>query len=414
MKIYKLEDVFVPAGFPDVTYIQRNELKKKIISAKMNVNKHICIFGSSKCGKSNLWRKNFKENEYIKIGLNSKHSIDDVYSEILNQLNAYYISEKSNNEEIKGSIVAELQLQIKMLFSSKIKSSVEGSTSSGDKKVLAGNPIISANMLIRYLKPSNKRIILEDFHYANEELIKTLAQDLKAFSDEKCQFILISVPSKTQYLLKENVELQGRLTDLPVGMFSDTELLSLINEGLNALNIEFSDQLKNKIVREADKSAAITQDICQKVCIENDIYETKNKRIIISDLNVFEKACITVAEEQKVTYEQIANTVGKHEHGNNTTGIYRWILRVIQKVPITDDGISNTEVFRKIVDLGHHSIKQGSVTSGLGLLPKLLEKKGLPQMFEYNEYKIFFVKDKYMSFVFKWLPDIVDSLFDRE
>lgn len=409
---YKLEEVFVPAGFPEITYIERNELKKKIMSAKMNINKHICIYGSSKCGKSNLWRKHFKENEYIKVGLNSKHSIDDVYSEILNQLNAYYISEKCSNESLKGSLSAELQLQIKMLFSSKIKSSVEGVTTSGDKKVLAGKPIISANMLIRYLKPASKRIILEDFHYANEDLIKTLAQDLKAFSDEGCQFLLISVPSRTQYLLKENVELQGRLTDLPVGMFSDNELISIINDGLKALNIEFSDEIKNVIVKEANKSAAITQDICQKVCIEKDIYETQKHKILINDLELFEKACISVAEEQKVTYEQIANTVGKHEHGNNTTKIYRWILKVIQQVPITDAGISNTEVYRKIIELGHESILQGSVTSGLGLLPKLLEKKGLPQVFEYNEYRIFFVKDKYMSFVFKWLPDIVNSLFE--
>lgn len=411
MKIYKLSEVFVPAGFPEVTYIERNELKKKMISAKMNINKHICIYGSSKCGKSNLWRKNFEENEYIKIGMNLKHSIDDIYSEILNQLNAYYISEKCDNETLKGSIGAELQFQIKMLFSSKLKSSVEGSTSSGDKRVLAGKQIISANMLIRYLKPSAKRIILEDFHYANEELIKTLAQDLKAFSDEGCQFILISVPSRTQYLLKENEELQGRLTDLPVGMFSDNELISIIDEGIKALHIEFSDELKNLIVKEANKSAAITQDICQKICIETDIYETQKEKSAIRDLQVFEKACVSVAEEQKVTYEQIANTI-KHEHGNNTTGIYRWILKMIQKVPINDSGISNTEAYRKIIELGHNSILQGSVTSGLGQLPKLLDKKGLPQVFEYNEYKIFFVKDKYMSFVFKWLPNIVDSLFE--
>ena len=411
MKIYKLSEVFVPAGFPEVTYIERNELKKKMISAKMNISKHICIYGSSKCGKSNLWRKNFEENEYIKIGMNLKHSIDDIYSEILNQLNAYYISEKCDNETLKGSIGAELQFQIKMLFSSKLKSSVEGSTSSGDKRVLAGKQIISANMLIRYLKPSAKRIILEDFHYANEELIKTLAQDLKAFSDEGCQFILISVPSRTQYLLKENEELQGRLTDLPVGMFSDNELISIIDEGIKALHIEFNDELKNLIVKEANKSAAITQDICQKICIETDIYETQKEKSAIRDLQVFEKACVSVAEEQKVTYEQIANTI-KHEHGNNTTGIYRWILKMIQKVPINDSGISNTEAYRKIIELGHNSILQGSVTSGLGQLPKLLDKKGLPQVFEYNEYKIFFVKDKYMSFVFKWLPNIVDSLFE--
>lgn len=118
---YKLQNVFVPAGFPEITYIDRKKLRKKMISGKMNNNKHICIYGSSKCGKSNLWRKNFSDNEYIKIGLNSNQSIDDIYSQILNELNAYYVSEKCDKQELQTSLVGELKLQIQMLFSSGVK-----------------------------------------------------------------------------------------------------------------------------------------------------------------------------------------------------------------------------------------------------------------------------------------------------
>lgn len=412
MKSISLGDVFVPAGFPQITYIERLELKRKIISAKMNTSKHICIYGSSKSGKSNLWRKNFEEDEYIKIGLNSKQSIDDIYSEILNQLEAYYISEKSVKDDVKASIGAEIKLTIQMLMSSKINSKIEGSFENGEKRALVGKQVISSNTVIKYLKPSKKRIILEDFHYANDEVISILAQDLKAFSDEECQFVLISVPVRTDKLLKANIELQGRLIDLPVGMFSDIELIEIIDKGIEALNIDFTSELKNEIVKEANKSAAITQDICQKICVEADVYETKKERVLISDLEIFKRACIHVAEEQKVTFEQIANTVGRHEHGNITTGIYRWILKIVQKVPIGEDGIKNTEVFKKIKDFGNNTIQQGSVTNGLGGLPKLLSKNGLPPVFEYNEYKVFFVKDKYMQFVFKWIPEIVDSLFE--
>lgn len=106
-------------------------------------------------------------------------------------------------------------------------------------------------------------------------------------------------------------------------------------------------------------------------------------------MDMFRKACVSVAEEQKVTYEQIAITIGKHEHGNNTTGVYKWILKVIQNTKITDDGISNTEVFKRMKELGHKTIQQGSVTFGLKNLPKLLDKKGLPPVFEFNENNVF-------------------------
>ena len=46
-------------------------------------------------------------------------------------------------------------------------------------------------------------------------------------------------------------------------------------------------------------------------------------------------------------------------------------------------------------------------------MPTLLERRNLPPVFDYDEdYKTFYLLDKYMSFVFQWIPNLIDELFD--
>jgi len=411
MKKYNLKDVFVPVGFPTVTYLQRIELEKAVTRAKMTQSRHISIYGLSKSGKSNLWTKMYNDNERLKLGINHNMTIADIYSEILDLLNAYYVSEKASSNEINAGLFSELQMGIQKLLSVKVQSNANVGLSNSEKSLPFSKPVISSNTVLKFLKPSGKIIVFEDFHYANDEVIRNLAQDLKAFSDGGCQFVFVSVPSVTGKLLKENRELLGRITDIEVKFFTDTELLEIMNKGLIALNIEFSDSLKNSIISESNGSAAILQDICQQICIESSIYITQKDKIIITDSEVFTNACRAVAEGQKSLYQDIVDAVSLHEHGNNTTQIYRWILRVIKTTSITDNGISSAEVYRKMVELGHTTIQRGSVTNGLKYMPQILDKKNLLPIFEIDDNGVFYVRDRYMMFVLKWIPEMVDSLF---
>lgn len=411
---FNLEDIFMPVGFPKYTFVERESLKISITSAKMNKNKHINIFGSSKSGKSNLWRRYFSQENFIKIGINKNTTIDDVYSEILSELEVYYTSEKSNGKEVSSGLVAEIKAKIALICESKIKADLKDTRSEKEKLVRITKPIISANTVIRFLKLSHKIVVIEDFHYANSELISQMAEDLKNFSDETCKFILVSVQHMTPELYKSNRrELQGRITDIPVGLFDNPQLLEIINKGCDKLNIEFSHDIKQKIISEVKNSAALTQDICQKICILSSVLETTDRKVVISDVAVFDRACKFIAEEQRNIYEKITNAVKSHSHGNNKTEIYKWLLLFIQKTDIPDIGIGHNEVFRKIKELGHQTILMPSVTNGLKYLPKIMEKNDLDIYFEFNKNNMFILHDRYLQFVFRWLPDLIESLFNE-
>jgi len=406
MKTYKLQDIFVPAGFPEYTYVDREAINAKLLTAQINHSKHVLISGPSKSGKSNLWRKTYKNEDIIKIPINSEKNIDDIYCEILNALDAFYTCEATKEHALKASWGTEVKTMLAALFSAKATASGEIAYKDSEKKQNIARQVIAANLVIKYLKPTKKKIVLEDFHYSNQTLKNQLSQDLKAFSDEGCQFIMISVEYKNTVLLNYNQDLQQRIAHIQVGLFSEANLLEIISKGEPYLNISFSNEVKRQIVKESINSAAITQDICQRICIGKSLLETSPSLVYIDDLQQVELACKAIAEDQRMQYEQYVKYISAGGRNDGSSEKYKWFLKMIQKTDIDDNGILNTEVYKRLKDLGHKTITQTSVTTGLNYIPDLLKLRKLPPIMDYDkEKKTLFVLDKYMKFVLSWIPE---------
>lgn len=414
MKIYQLKDVFVPVGLPEVTFVKRPNLERSVLSWELSEAKHLLIFGPSKSGKTTLWKKYVPSTKVIKIPCNATKKIEDVYSEILYELNSFYESERTRSSGKNSAVAAELQ-SIIGIGTGKISGSLGSISSLSDKQVRVSEPVLGSNLVIRFLKPSKKIIILEDFHYVNSDFKFALSEDLKAFSDEKCPWILVGVQHKTSGLLSYNLDLSQRISELPVEGFSDENLQKIIELGETALNIRFSLDIRNSIVKEAIKSASIVQNICQRICLIKNINETQNSTMQIDDLAIVEQACREIAYDSKSYYERAIKTISYGGRSDGSTEKYKWFLKLIKEVDIPEQGLKNTETLKHLKALGHDSIQQGSVTSGLGYLPKLLENNSIPALFDFDlDNKTFYLLDKYMKFVFKWIPELVDNLFSEE
>jgi hypothetical protein len=86
---------------------------------------------------------------------------------------------------------------------------------------------------------------------------------------------------------------------------------------------------------------------------------------------------------------------------------------MIRDKKIPEYGLRNTEVLAYLRELGHYEIQQSSVTAGLIYLPKLLRKNNIPSIFDYDG-TYFYLLDNYMKFVLRWVPELIDDLFDSE
>ena len=238
MESYGLENVFVPVGLPTLTFIKRAHLERSIESWKLSHAKHLLIFGPSKSGKTSLWKKYIREENVIKIPCNNTKTLADIYNEILDGLNAFYTSEKGQEIGAKLGFLGELKALLGFA-STKTQMSGEISGKSAEKETRLSSPPLSANTIIKYLKPANKTVVIEDFHYANEAFKKLLSQELKAFSDELCQWIIVGIQHKTSELLTYNLDLHQRIAEIPVEGFIEKELLEILELGELALNITF-------------------------------------------------------------------------------------------------------------------------------------------------------------------------------
>lgn len=408
---YSVEEVFVPSGFPIHTYISRPIIEKDIQIAKLHRSKHILIYGGSKMGKSNLWRKSFSDQEVIKIPINSTKTLDDIYSELLYELQAFYTSERGKSTTITSSLLGELQSKVATLFNARAQASIQSSRTESEKEVPVATPLIGCNLVTRFLKPSGKRVVLEDFHYANEDVKKRLSEDLKAFSDDGQQFIMLSVQYKNTEMTLYNPDLTGRIIGIQVGTFSESDLGQIIQKGTELLNIEFSKEVTKQIIEESMQSAALTQEICLRMCLELDIISTCTKKQIIDDVNLVARACESIAKNYEVAYSNIVAEVAAGGRSDGTTEKYKWFLKMVRDTDIPEYGLRNTEVLQRLRAMGHDSIEQGSVTSGIKYLPTLLKKRKLPPVFDSDETGRFYLLDKYMKFVFKWRPQLIDRLF---
>jgi hypothetical protein len=122
-------------------------------------------------------------------------------------------------------------------------------------------------------------------------------------------------------------------------------------------------------------------------------------------------ACHEIARENKVFYEKAVNEIAKGGRSDGSTQKYKWFLKMIAEKPFPSGGLKNTDVYHLLQSMGHNSIDQSSVTSGLTYLPRLLEKNKLPALVDYDNNR-FFLLDNYMKFVFKWIPEMLDTLME--
>ena len=142
----------------------------------------------------------------------SKGTPTGIYSSILFELESFYTSEINETTTYKIGIAAEIKTLLG-IGSFKVSPKIESTNDNSNKMNPIAAPQLEANVLIKFLKPSGKIIVIEDFHYVQEDLKEKISQDLKAFSDEMCPWIIVGVVQhKSSKLLSYNVDLQLRIS----------------------------------------------------------------------------------------------------------------------------------------------------------------------------------------------------------
>lgn len=272
------------------TYIER-PLVDELFTKGLQKNKHIIIYGASKQGKTSLTNKHLTESDYVKVNCSPSSTTLDIYNSIARQLNVEILETKEVTTTIGGEAKVGLKAKIRLPFFGGGDAETEASVSTEKEnemsfKIIDFNLALAQDLSELLKKVSfNKRIILENFHYLNEEIQKQLSIDLRIFEDYNILFIILGIWREKNRLAQFNGDLLDRVIEVPVEPWERVDLKRIVTEGLPLLNTSL-DAVVDYIIDSCFDSVGVFQEICKESCYAAGINETQKKLIEITKDNV--------------------------------------------------------------------------------------------------------------------------------
>ncbi|WPO82248.1 EutP/PduV family microcompartment system protein [Chryseobacterium sp. JJR-5R] len=319
--IYNLLEIFTPSQPADITFVERNEINRRLERALKTPGKQIILYGYSGVGKTTLLTNKLKESQikYIKTNCITGMTINDIILDAFNQLDVYYPIEKSKSKSDSGSFDLNISF---WLIKAGIKDESKSETKISHKRAVE-LPITPQN-LAKYIGAKNLCWVIEDFHKIEESHKKQMAQIMKVFMDSstdynKLKIVALGAVNSAREVVQYDPEMRNRIAELEVPLMDIQNLKRIISNGEKYLNIEFDDAIKNRISTYSSGLPAVTHNLCLLMCELNNIKETQSiKKSILS--NTFNEAMEEFLEESsdsfKIIYEHATKIIHKRKNEN--------------------------------------------------------------------------------------------------
>lgn len=264
----KVQEVFGQSRSVPLNYVERKEVDEVFLT-KLSTNRHIVLCGSSKLGKSSMYKFNLEENSYEVIHCSNNWDIGRLNAQILRHAGFELNTSTYKTIDGKTKVLASYKCSEQTALSSNDSLGKEiEKFQSLELDPYDPNDIIDALKLIGY----NKYIVLEDFHYLQEPTKENFCIQLKTFHEtSSITFIIAGTWDEENKLEEFNPDLIGRLCSINVSEWERDELMRVIIRGEKLLNINLSEEVKEDILNWSNDSVFKLQEICLELCLRNGI-----------------------------------------------------------------------------------------------------------------------------------------------
>lgn len=381
----KTDDVFgLSVNYRPLSYVDRGRLDKEVTKL-LSRDIHIAIRGESKCGKSWMRQKNISNSIVIQCRLNK--TVNDIYVDTLSQLEIKLELEKNTSGTIRGKVSAKGSIGTKILSSLGIGAELEGAGSTGSKKKIIGHDVEDLRFIADIIKKSNRRLVIEDFHYLDVNERKKFAFDLKALWDYSVFVTIIGVWSQSNMLIYLNPDLSGRVHEISIAWSSD-ELKSVLDTGGKHLKISFSEEIKKQINSLCYGNVGILQKLALEMLDQKGIITEREIEYQFDYLLLLETSALFYAEQLNPLYQQFAKRVSKGiRTRKSSTGIYAHAMSVI--LDASDEKLINglhVDEIYSIANSRQSRIQKGNLKVILEKIDGLqVDEEGRGLIVTYNE-----------------------------
>ena len=371
--VRKVNEVYGVSNQMIATYIERKEVDYLFLEG-LQRRKHIIIYGASKQGKT---------------------SLIDIYKSILRQLNIEILDTKEENNNIGGdaNIGVKAKLKIPILGNFDTSGSISGKKSAGHRntyRTVEYNLALAQDIseLLISLEFS-KRIILENFHYLQEDVQQQLAFDLRIFEDYDILFIILGIWRERNRLSQYNGDLVDRVIEIPVEPWKADDLKKIVNTGLPLLNVSF-ENVVDKIMSSCFDSVGVFQEICKESCYTAGVHETSETLIHIDHNNIDDAIKKKLEDYSSRHIRCLESFIEQVAKSSNEVPLYipYYFIKVLLNEPFDEinKGLKRKYLHEKIKEIHHRpdDVRASDMGYFLKTLVQNQLKKISPPIFDYD------------------------------
>jgi hypothetical protein len=409
----------------------RGSVDDRFIEA-LKADKQIVVYGSSKQGKTALVQRYLPYEENIVVRLTPKTQIGDIYASLLRQLGIQI------KESVSDSTGRESSVGIKVAFKALIPifGGAEASTQ-GKLQTTAETGIQYKEIPFNLELPQDvselirecgfdKSIILENFHYLDEDRQKQLAFDLRTFQELGIRFIILGVWREKNRLAQFNGDLVDRIIEVPVEPWRAEDFRNVIAQGSEQLNVLFTEDLVARALNSSFSSIGVFQELLKEMCANAGVLERGREQRQIDNLDYFTQAVTKKAQDYSSRHERSLEAIAAGNVSSSGRGdvlplfLPYYLVRVVLDGGYEglENGMRRATIQERIQAIHHrpNDVRASDMSNLLYNLASLQAAKSIsPPIIDYDQStKLLQVVDSTFYFFLKNadLKSIADELMD--
>lgn len=280
-----LQEVFgVPPRVKSHSYVDRGGLDEHLRYAA-STERLILIHGDSKQGKTWLRQSVLPASDCITVQCQLGATPASILRQALGVLGVRVELKQSAANDMEGGLdlTASGEVGFKLVAKAGLKSRITSRLKRSTKRELepVGRSQGDLAWVAQTLLESGRRLVIEDFHYVDEENRRHFAFLFKALGDYGVHPIVIGVWPQDHLLTYYNGDLAQRIADIHL-LWSVEELNEVLVQGSAALNISMSQPLRRELVADAYGNVGTLQALAEALCLEEGIDEYQPEPIYLT------------------------------------------------------------------------------------------------------------------------------------
>jgi hypothetical protein len=128
--------------------------------------------------------------------------------------------------------------------------------------------------LLDQVRSNGRTLVVDDFHYIDRNLQASLVEQFKEAARAGCTIVVVSVPHRSDDVIRANPDLRGRLRAIEVSYWTEEELCNIPRLGFPKLNMSPDQGIINKFAMESLSSPQLMQSLCLDLCRAKGVDDT--------------------------------------------------------------------------------------------------------------------------------------------